>query len=723
MLYVQTRRWCASTAVVAFLTLNGAGLAYGQASAPDAQTASGDVADARDGSPGDPLIVITALRDPANVSASVGVLGTRTALQTPFSINTFDAERIANQQANTLQEALRNEPALNGGVGASGYTSQPNFRGYRTTLLFDGLPLFDLLGTGNPNLTQFERIDVLKGASSFLYAATAQPEVGGAINHVPKTPLSRAYNAFALSYYEPGYVEGQADISRRFGGNDEFGARLIAVYGEGDTAVDKANDKRINTTLSLSYVAGDIRVTAIGGYDKVRNNSFREGVMLDPGIALPKPPSNNRNPNPDWSFIENESVFGYLKGEWTFAPNWSISSQVALTETQNPGLSTFGSITGSDGELTLSPYGFFLNGSSLRNFVVQATLRGTFDTGPISHELVVSGSRFRDRASASFDGVTLQDGSWSFVSNLYAPVEVPRPIVSLAPKALFRRNFSNSVSVSDIMTLGSVSVLGGVRYVELGTRRYDQATGDKFADTSQHATTPIGSVFYKPTEQSLLYFTYAQSFEQGGTAPLTAVNASEQLAPGRTEQYEIGAKITLGRILLTAALFDMKRPFEYLNADNVYGQAGTQAHKGLELQAIGSLSEALSISVGAMFLDPKVKNTGDPLTEGNRPSGVPRFTLPIYIDYAPEFIPGLHVNAMLTHFGKQAYDETNTRTLKAWSRFDLGARYEIPIGNQTVTARLNVENIFNHDYWQSVIYGAIFQGSPRTMKLSLSTHF
>jgi iron complex outermembrane recepter protein len=50
---------------------------------------------------------------------------------------------------------------------------------------------------------------------------------------------------------------------------------------------------------------------------------------------------------------------------------------------------------------------------------------------------------------------------------------------------------------------------------------------------------------------------------QGGTAPTTAANAGVQLPPDLSRQYELGVKTTLGKALLTVALFDINEAFEY----------------------------------------------------------------------------------------------------------------------------------------------------------------
>lgn len=61
---------------------------------------------------------------------------------------------------------------------------------------------------------------------------------------------------------------------------------------------------------------------------------------------------------------------------------------------------------------------------------------------------------------------------------------------------------------------------------------------------------------YKPVENVTLYTTWANSMQQGDTAPTGAKNAGDVLDPYRSHQVEVGAKYAPHRdLLLTAALF------------------------------------------------------------------------------------------------------------------------------------------------------------------------
>ena len=80
----------------------------------------------------------------------------------------------------------------------------------------------------------------------------------------------------------------------------------------------------------------------------------------------------------------------------------------------------------------------------------------------------------------------------------------------------------------------------------------------------------------------------------------------------------------------------------------------------------------------------------------------------------------------MVHTGRQMVNATNTLELPTWTRFDLGARYVLQVGDNPVTLRANVDNVANKRYRASGFnsFGtALLQGLPRTFKLSTTIDF
>lgn len=117
--------------------------------------------------------------------ATVGVLGERPVLDTPFTISSYTRQLIEQQQAVTLNDVVRNDPgvtALTDSAGRSFNSTQGlcGFRASTDVFLYDGLAgIGDVVGLNKYPLNALERIDVLKGPSAFLTGADPFASIGG----------------------------------------------------------------------------------------------------------------------------------------------------------------------------------------------------------------------------------------------------------------------------------------------------------------------------------------------------------------------------------------------------------------------------------------------------------------------------------------------------------------------------------------------------------------
>lgn len=250
-----------------------------------------------------------------------------------------------------------------------------------------------------------------------------------------------------------------------------------------------------------------------------------------------------------------------------------------------------------------------------------------------------------------------------------------------------------------------------------------EADGSRTPGGSVSRFSPAAALMWKPTPASLVYFNYAEGLEPGGVAPDGTVNAGQAMSPLVTEQYELGGKIDFGRLSLTVAAFDMKQPLQYRDAGNVWVSNGEQEHRGVEVLATGQLSENLRIVAGAMYLDAKQTSTGDPATEGKRVPGVPEWTANVYAEYRLTAVPGLYLNAGVYYTDKQYFDTLNLQSIPAWTRLDVGARYETRIGGYDTAFLLAVENATSEDCWQSALGSALTLGDPLTVKATARIRF
>jgi iron complex outermembrane receptor protein len=215
---------------------------------------------------------------------------------------------------------------------------------------------------------------------------------------------------------------------------------------------------------------------------------------------------------------------------------------------------------------------------------------------------------------------------------------------------------------------------------------------------------------------------YAEGLEQGGSA--SPLGGAPFLPPRQTRQVELGTKWELGAVGLTAALFDMKRPLETLDASTGQNvQLGQQRHRGVELLANGRVMPELTLVSGLMWLDARIDESGNPATDGKRAPGVPRVTASAWAEYRIAAVPGLALNGGVFYAGSSYLDSTNIQTVPSWTRLDIGASYEWRVAGLPTRLLLTVENATGRDYWASSLGGILTTADPLTVKLGARVNF
>jgi iron complex outermembrane recepter protein len=657
---------------------------------------------------------------PAETQA--GVLGDLDPLSTPFSVNSITRDLIVNQQASYLGDFLKNDPSASVGNVVISFGTLRGFSLGSSGFLFDGLQLGSLLLDGRTSLDAFERVDVLKGASAFLTGLGGASSLGGVINYVPKTALGGPVRDVYLQYGNSAQVGVGADLGGRFGAGEAFGLRVNASARDGETAVDDMNwrqnalalsgDWRVNRDLSLQagfyHVAND--------YRQMPPFFIGVGDALGNPIPVPSAPDTSKNFTPSWNRFNQEADIGWLRGDWAFSPDWKLTAQYGYGVNERPYGADMDSRYGSIGEGGSTLLFASQESSRIKAQSGQALVHGKFATGTLRHELTFGASTAQERNYGSFVGAGVAPGS------LYEPNNTPQP--PLAPFDVLPYSGKTKTSgliVSDIVHFDERwSVLLGGRQARLDSYGPDNA---QLPGGSISKFTPTVAAMFKPTPSSLVYANYAQGLEPGGTAPAGTSNVGAILPAQVTKQYEIGGKLDLGRMLLTAALFDMRRPLQSRSPSNAWVQEGEQTHRGLELLASGSVTPDLRLVAGAMYLDAKQKNPNDPAADGNRVAGVPRWTANAWAEYRVGAVPGLFLNAGVYYASLQYFDNANLQSIPSWTRFDVGGRYETKAAGYPLSLLLTVENVADRHYWQSALGSALTLGDPLTVKATARMSF
>lgn len=665
------------------------------------------------------LETITVEGQKTKPSARIGIFGDKSKLDTPFTVNSYSEETIEKQQSVTVNQVLRNDPAVTNVTPAGGFTGHTvSFRGFPAgadAVTFNGMGPGSMFSGSLGQLYSIERIDAVKGPSASLGGFSPSASVGGSINIVPKAPTQDPITSIFIGNREKSVVSGGIDVSRMTD-DKTFGVRVNAAAEKGENFYG-GDDKRNVAALALSYKISDqMRVNF--GYDAVniRSEGYQNGFVLGANAPVPKAPNPGQNHFQEWSYLVQEWNYGYGSFQWDFAERWNFTIDALYGERRGTILSTgTGLITNAEGDMITRPTRLG-RGSNYEPFYgANAFIKTQQETGSVHHDLtfafLTNGFEYKNSVGAPMAPIN---------SNLYRPNYVDRPILPLTKTGRISQVDARSYALSDsIQFLPEWNLLLAVKNTTLHFENYDVNSGNRTLNQKDSVTSPVAALTYKPFESLTTYLSYVEGLERGGSAPVTAANGGEIMDSILSHQWELGVKSQLTNDLqLTAALFQIERDLEYLDAEtNIYGQDGLQRNKGIEVSVSGHPIRDLNLTGGIMLLDADVVDSGT--VKGKDPTGVPKMTLPLLADYS--IGAGFSANLGVYHFGKQYVDAQNTKSLDAWTRLDGGVQYEFGVDKSRTTLSVNVENIGDKRYWASAAQGQLALGAPEIWRFSVRT--
>jgi len=664
-----------------------------------------------------------------------GILGTRDNADTPFSITSYTNELIQDKQARSVGDVLQNDPSVRVARGFGNFQESYFIRGFilnSDDTAFNGL--YGLLPRQYIATELFERVEVLRGASSFLSGATpGGGGLGGAINLVPKRAPNEPLTRVTAGLSSGSHKNIAADVARRFGPNQSTGVRVNAALRDGGTAVDGENAELGLLSVGMDWRGTNARLSADLGWQDNRLKQTRTNVSLSGVTAVPSAPNPETNWAQPWSYSNERDLFGTIRGEYDFSS--TVTAWGAWGFRKSDESNSLANLTVTDSATGDGSFYRFDNAREDTISTGELGLRGTLLTGSVGHDWVVSASYFEDERKNAYGF----DSSNSFASNLYAPQYVAQPAFSggaffgndLNAPALTNRIGLTSIAAGDTLSLldDSLSVTLGARHQAFKLENFAYNTGLAGSVYDKSRVSPMLGVVYKPTQQLSVYGNYIEGLTQGDTASgtPTPVNNGEILEPYVTKQKEIGLKYDGGRFAVSGALFSTSKPRSLITADNVFTSEGEDRHRGLETNFQGEASRNIRVLGGATWLQAKQESTGSATTDGKNVIGVPRFMANVGVEWDLSSIPGLTLDGRVVHTGESYADATNTLEVAGWTRTDLGVRYLLDVGDELLTIRARVDNVSDRAYWASSGgfpgSGYLVAGSPRTFSLSAAIDF
>lgn len=661
----------------------------------------------------------------------LGMLGNVSVMDTPFNQTSYTAKLIEDQQVRGLMDVLENDPSIRSSAPTDGEQDVVMIRGFdmwAREIMINGLA-----GLGDNRgamLDAVERVEVLKGPSALLNSVSPWgSSTGGSINYVLKRAENDPVTRFTASYATRSQLGGHLDVGRRFGDRRQFGVRLNTSYKSGEGMIDNTYNRLSMNALALDYRGEQLRLTADLGDQQKRLDGGVAATRIGSSVAIPAPTRNTTNYKQPWETFDSENTYALLGAEYDLAPNWTLAAHYGNSVSNEAYLLVIHSITNTKGDL--SGWTYWIPGRST-NRTADLALSGKFSTGPVNHSVVASaGASIARRGQGNY----LLGAATP--SNLYHPVlQAARNSHGLSTDVdMLNRYGRDSAGVTDTLGLfdDRLLVIAGARRQVVDTRAYAKAASGALSQTfhyHQDNTTPALGVVFKFTPHLSTYGNYIENIIPGPTPSTYYANSSQIFKPFASKQYEAGVKYEHDKLSITGSIYQIGLQNTVEIASTSASETrptlaldGEQRNRGVEINTFGQATKDLRLLGGYSFIDARLLHTEGGLTDGRRARGVPKHNVNLGAEWDVPSLRGVTLTSRVVYTSDQFIDTTNTaaRSTPSWTRLDLGARYAGKIGDRDIVFRLNVDNVADRDYWSAASRGVLTMGSPRSVRLSLSS--
>lgn len=678
-----------------------------------------------------PTIVVKADSQETDVTgklkkkASLNILGEKDVLDTPFTIRNYSDQAIQDSHAHTIMDVLKIDPSIRTTTNSGHLNENFNIRGFNVN--WDDLNLngaYGMAPSGRVSTDILSSVTVLKGPNALIAGMAPGGSVGGVVVANTKR-ADKELTRVTANFEDEGFYKSGFDVARRFGENQEFGARVSANYGQGEHVVEGLEDETISAVMGLDWTTDKAKINLDAYSTKDDRNGGSPAMVSFATLGkVLDAPDGRSNYLPNLWGSQSANYIG-LSGEYKLLDNLKVIAGVGTAEQKYQG-HLFGTrlvVTDAAGNANSQYYHVKMN---QRNTAANLGLEGAFQTGSVQHVVGLRADYLhRDTNMHSKAGET------KFLTNLYNPSNLgsmpAAPSISqTADNDYISYSFTDQISLLD----DKLQFILGARYQDIDIKNPTKPENNY----SEDKVSPSLGIVVKPWGEDVsLYASYVEGLSQGSTVNnKDDANDGTTFAPFQTKQYEIGAKYQHGSWLHTLAAYQIEKPSTitetFATPVNDYTQittdGGETKSKGVEYGFSGNIIDDLIVWGNLAYIDVKYEKNTTANIVGNSVEGQPEFTAGLGLEYHLPQVEGFSVNTRVNYVDSQYLNNSNTLELPNYTLLDVGAKYTTNVGGVDTTFRANIDNVTDEKYWAGVFNsGFTTLGSGRTYKLGVSFDF
>lgn len=675
-------------------------------------------------------------RLPLDTTTQTGSRLGLTARETAATINIVDRDTIDERGARNTIEAVSSSPGISehGTPGSGGVLSYRGFTSSQITQMFNGIDVGYIISTFPVDSWLLDRIEVLGGASSFLYGSGA---VGGAVNYVSKLaanqPLAQEtlFRAGSFGQYQAAY-----GVNGRVGGADSHHFLRADVSTQGwDGYVERTDGRSFVFAGSwLWEISPHLSHTLAWEYQTKDEQPYWGTPLLNPTVNSQFDPAVRfKNYNAADGAYEQDvqwfrSILDYRLSSATQIKN-TLYHYDADRDYRNVERYTYNATNTlvSRGSAYATAHGQSLIGDKIE-LLHKGTLLGMPSTSSIG--LDISRNKQTRYPAATVTNVNTVDPVNFTVGNYF---QIAGTGLATNPERT-NRVYTKAIYAENLTKVANRwGLISGLRaeHIKLAVENFRTVNADNplyFEQTYTPITGRLG-IMYDITPTANTYLTYSTAADPpAGILTTTNYGPIQNWDLTTGNQIELGSKFDFleGRGNATLAAYKIVRKnLSTPDPDNpnVSIPIGQQSSRGIEAQAGMRLNRQWrlqgNLAVVSAQYDKFIQKVGAVAVSraGNRPTNIPAHVANLYLTWDAN--AAWSTTLETRYVGDRYADVANTQRFNAYTLWGASVSYKIDPRN---TLTLRGRNLGDEIYFTSGS-SQVRIGEPRAFELVLQSKF
>ncbi|HAU8263603.1 TPA: ferrioxamine B receptor FoxA [Kluyvera intermedia] len=620
-------------------------------------------------------------------------------IETPQSVSIVTRQQYEEQGATSVRQAVGYTPGVYANqIGASNRFDYIVLRGFSDgsldNIYLDGLKMMGDTNSHSSLVVDpwfLYSIEVVRGPASVLYGRSSPGGIVALNTRKPSFDAGGEVKLFAGNNNQRGAA---FDVTGPVDDNDRVAVRLTGMTRYADSQFDPLKEERYALMPSLTWrITDTTRLDLMAYLHRDPEGGSHSGLPYE-GTVVPHAGQKISNTfyegEDDYDkYDRRENMVGY-NFEHAFDSGWSVRQKLRYLHTKVNLNQVYAAGWLNDTELNR---GYSGSDEKMNAITLDNQLDGSVETGPVNHRLLM-GVDYQRRSN----NVAGYYGAFPAI-DAFNPVYGADPDYITQYSSEKHKLEQTGIYVQDQMSLNKWRLTLGGRHDQVKVTNVN-----KLNDTSdtldQGHYSSRAALLYLFDNGFAPYVSYSTAF-----TPTSFTDENGKiLQPMKGKQWEAGLKFEPEgtQAMYSASVFriNQKNIATKEEPTDPYRSIGEIESEGVELEAVGQLTDSLRLQAAYTYTDIRYKKSS--LEEqGKRAVYAPRNQASAWLSYDVKSGPldGLTVGSGVRYVNGITSDRQNTHTLPSYTLVDLAVGYDLSkVGLKGLSAQVNVNNLTDKSY-------------------------